>query len=137
MKSTKCSDKVQEALESNYEDLKKLFLAYQEGDEDRHIEELGTFLEYGLAFDYVAPGTFKDQKQGYFRYQISCGGPGEEFRFYINVDFSCYSVEFWYLNWFDGSKVELTGSKKELLIEIYEFFRERGSVENEYEKEME
>ena len=33
MEPTKCIDKVQEALESCYEDLKKLFTAYQEGDE--------------------------------------------------------------------------------------------------------
>ena len=51
---------------------------------DRHIDDIGTFWEYGLALDYVAPGTFKDQKQGYFRYQISVGGPSEEFRFYAN-----------------------------------------------------
>ena len=137
METKKCIDKVQEAFESCYEVLEKLFIAYQEGDEDRHIDDIGTFWEYGLSFDYVTPGTYTDQDQGYFRYQISYGGPSEEFRFYVNPDFSCYFVEFWYLDWFDGASIELNGIEKELLIEIYDLFQEIGSVESEYKKAIE
>lgn len=39
------------------------------------------FDEYALSFDYVEPDTFDDQDRGYFRYQISYGGPSEEVRF--------------------------------------------------------
>jgi hypothetical protein len=64
-------------------DLKKLFTAHQRGDED-NLATLGTFAEYGLGFDYVAPGTFVDAPEGYWRYQISWGGPSDEFRFYAS-----------------------------------------------------
>lgn len=68
-------------------------------------ERLG---EYCLAFDYVEPNTFVDQTEAYFRYQISCGGPSEEIRFYTNPDFSMHRAEFWFLNWFDGAHIDVS-----------------------------
>ena len=60
-------------------DLRRLWRAYQEGEDSAYAKrisaDLGEFHEYGLAFDYVAPGTFNDQREGYWRYQISWGGP--------------------------------------------------------------
>lgn len=64
--------------------------------------------EYGLSFDYVAPYTFGDQPEAYFRYQISYGGPSEEIRFYTNQDFSLHRAEFWFLDWFDGAHRDCT-----------------------------
>jgi hypothetical protein len=61
----------------------------------------------GLCFDYVDPNTFNDQREGYWRWQLSWGGPGDEFRIYINPDKSVHRIEYWYLDWFDGAKVEL------------------------------
>lgn len=53
---------------------------------DEHFDEMREtmyerFNEYALCFDYVASGTFSDQEEAYFRYQISWGGPSEELRF--------------------------------------------------------
>ena len=31
-----------------------------------------------LSFDYVAPHTFNDQPEGYWRWQFSWGGPSDE-----------------------------------------------------------
>ena len=90
------------------------------------------FYEYGLSFDYVAPGTFTDQNQGYFRYQISWGGPSEEFRFFVNPDFSCYRIEFWYLDWHDGASVTLADDDESLLMQIFDDFRDCGTVEHVY-----
>ena len=71
-------------------------------------EAYEAFNEYGLSFDYVEPNTFNDQPEGFFRYQISWGGPSEEFRFYVNPDFSCHRIEFWFLDWWDGASRDIT-----------------------------
>jgi hypothetical protein len=81
-----CADQVQEHLEDRLKEL--------------HTVE-------GLCFDYVDPNTFTDQKEGYWRWQLSWGGPGDEFRIYVNPDKSVHRIEYWYLDWFDGAKVEL------------------------------
>ena len=56
----------------------------------------------GLCFDRVEAGTFKDQRAGYWRWQLSWGGPSEEFRLFDNGD-----LEYWYLDWFDGACVKV------------------------------
>jgi hypothetical protein len=61
--------------------------------------------EYGLCIDYVAPGTFKRKTRGYLRYQISTGGPGDEFRFYMDENRKPVRIEYWFMDWFDGAKV--------------------------------
>ena len=81
-----CADQVQEHLEDRLKEL--------------HTVE-------GLCFDYVDPGTFTDQREGYWRWQLSWGGPGDEFRIYINPDKSVHRIEYWYLDWYDGAKVTL------------------------------
>lgn len=92
-------------------------------DEDGNIDDLGNMYEYGLAFDYVAPETFNDQPEGWFRYQLSTGGPGDEFRIFAQkVDdyrFSVYRIEYWFLDWFDGASRTLYGEDRELLDEIF------------------
>ena len=76
----------------------------QEHLEDR-LKDLHT-LE-GLCFDYVVPKTWPDQLEGYWRWQLSWGGPGDEFRIYVNPDKSVHRIEYWYLVWYDGAKVTL------------------------------
>ena len=56
----------------------------------------------GLGFDRVEAGTFKDQRAGYWRWQLSWGGPSDEFRLFDNGD-----LEYWYLDWGDGAKVDV------------------------------
>ena len=118
--SQSCKERIDSHYESRIEDLKTLWEADCNGEEN---EELGNLFEYGLCFDYVEPNTFNDQKQGYWRYQISYGGPSEEFRFYVNEDHSPYKIEFWFLDWFDGAPKTLTGADFELLENIYNLFR--------------
>ena len=81
-----CADQVQEHLEDRLKEI--------------HTVE-------GLCFDYVDPNTFNNQKEGYWRWQLSWGGPGDEFRIYINPDKSVHRIEYWYLDWFDGAHVTL------------------------------
>jgi len=108
-------------------------------DEEGNIEDLGNMYEYGLAFDYVAPGTFDNQDEGYFRYQLSWGGPSDEFRIYADkrgqYSWSVYKLEYWFMDWFDGAKRHLRGTDRELVEEIFQsFFVDSGSAEAEYEK---
>jgi hypothetical protein len=88
----------------------------------RHLwrEDQVSLNEYGLSFDYVAPHTFGDQERGYFRYQLSWGGPSDEFRFYTNPDFSPYWVEYWFMDWFDGAHIPLTGDDKKFMVEFFQ-----------------
>ena len=104
----KCKDLVKSAFISRMKDIKTLYKA-----EEQTTEELGNLNEYGLCIDFVEAGTFKDQKSPYYRYQISYGGPSEEFRIYLNGQ-----VEFWYLDWFDGSSVEVIGENATIIKDI-------------------
>jgi hypothetical protein len=76
-----------------------------QGEFEDRLKEIHTV--EALGFDYVEPGTFTDQLEGYWRWQLSWGGPGDEFRIYINPDKSVHRIEYWYLDWYDGAKVEL------------------------------
>jgi hypothetical protein len=129
-----CKARIKSHLQGRLQDLEKLFTAYQEGNEDKYIDDIGTFAEYGLAVDYVAPGTFENQKHGYFRYQLSWGGPSEEFRFYLDERLNPTRIEYWFLDWFDGAKLILSGKAYALMAEIYEFFNEIGTVQVEIDK---
>lgn len=113
-----CEDKVGGVLASRMEDLRALWSAYCDGSEE--VEDLGSIYDYGLCFDYVEPGTFGDQQSyGFWRYQISAGGPSEEFRLWGGG-----RVEFRYHDWFDGAGVDLVGEDLDLLREIFEWFLE-------------
>ena len=133
MSQPTCEQRWQAHKDSRVDDLQRLWAAYRKGDEDG-VEDLGNIYEYGLGFDYVAPNTFTDQEQGYFRYQISWGGPSDEFRFYTNHDLSCYKVEYWFLDWWDGHGCTLYNSDKALLMEIWDWFEGAGSAQAELEK---
>ena len=85
-----CADQVQEHLKDRLKEI--------------HTVE-------GLCFDYVDPNTFTNQKEGYWRWQLSWGGPGDEFRIYVNPDKSVHRIEYWYMDWYDGAKVTLDPEK--------------------------
>ena len=111
-------------------------------DPDEGIPDLGNMYEYGLGFDYVAPGTFTDQQEGYFRYQLSWGGPSDEFRIYADKSgryaWSVYRIEYWFLDWFDGARRVLGGEDRKLIEEIFSsFFVDSGSADNVYEEALE
>ena len=60
-----------------------------------------------LCFDYVEPHTFEKQPEGYWRWQFSWGGPSDELRGYVNEHRELHRVEYWYMDWFDGAKLEV------------------------------
>ncbi len=136
MKNQTCKERINQKLKDRISDIKKLWELYNSGGENDD-SELGTFNEYGLCFDYVAPGTFNHQHNGYFRYQLSWGGPSDEFRFFVDNANKLYKIEYWFLDWFDGANKKLTGENFDLMEEIYNFFDEIGSIEAEFNKAME
>ena len=102
MKDRTCQERVDAHLESRMDDLKTLWENYCKGKEDDD-EDLGNIYEYGLCFDYCPAGTFSDQREGFFRYQLSTGGPGDEFRFFADATRDVHRIEYWVLDWFDGA----------------------------------
>lgn len=109
--------------------------------DDKYTED--SWAEYGLAFDYVEPETFRDQDEGYWRFQISYGGPSEEFRFYASPSsadyailsesgmtfpqsFHLYRCEFWYLDWFDGAHC----AGGDVGRRVWDWFSDVGAVAN-------
>ena len=109
-KEKTCAEEVQDSFNSRMEDIRTLYNA-----EDQKTEELGALHEYGLCIDKVEAGTFKGQREDYLRYQLSYGGPTEEFRLYKNGD-----LEFWYLNWFDGAHIDVTDKDADIIKDIIE-----------------
>ena len=104
----KCKDLVKENFNERIKDIKTLFYA-----ENNETEELGHLYKYGLCIDRVEAGTFKDQQAPYKRYQLSWGGPADEFRLYDNG-----KVEYWYLDWYDGAKIDVEGTDAEIVKNI-------------------
>ena len=122
-----CEIRIDHQLEGRLADLRRLWEADGQGQDG--IDDLGTLADYGLSFDYVTPGTFTDQPEGYFRYQLSWGGPSDEFRFFVNPDLSCHRIEYWFLDWFDGAGRTLADENRRFLLDLWDWFREVGAAE--------
>jgi hypothetical protein len=126
----KCADLVESHLRSRIEDIRRMWEGKKEGNEDLDQE----FNEFGLSFDYIVPHTYTDQKQGYFCWLLSWGGPQDQFEFYANPDLSVYKIVYRHLNWFDGAALELEGEDLELLEEIYNDMKECEAIKYVLEK---
>ena len=111
-----CEERVDEYLTDRLQDIKEFA---QEGFSS------DDFFEYGLCVDYVEPFTFDDQEEGYLRYQLSWGGPSDEFRFYQ------LRTEYWFLDWFDGASRDV--SQEEDIIELKSFFNDCGYFDPGFE----
>jgi hypothetical protein len=131
LKETSCEARIEQHLEGRLDDINRLWNAFIAGKPD---EELGSINEYALCFDYVAPGTFDDQTEGYFRYQISWGGPGDEFRFFVNPDFTVHRIEYWFLDWFDGAHRILKDEHWQVLRNLWNWLDACGSVAFAYKE---
>ena len=133
-KDPTCKERWKDHKDGRIEALRALWAAYQAGEDSDLAketgQEYGELHEYGLSFDYVAPETFRDQKEGYWRYQISWGGPSDEFRFYSSgPQYKPYRVKYWFLDWFDGHGRALRGADLALMLELWDWFSECGTTE--------
>ncbi len=123
-----CKEQVRAHLQIRIADLTKLWELYNQ-DTEANDPDIGNFNEYGLSLDYVAPETFENQHRGYLRYQLSWGGPSDEFRFYLDENLNTTRIEYWFMDWFDGAKIILKGQPLSLLQEIYQDFKDTGTVQ--------
>ena len=135
-----CEERVGENLDGRIDDLRQLWKAYCADTEgEGNVEDLGNIFDYGFNFDYVTPNTFGAQREGYFRYQLSWGGPSDEFRFFVNPGFSLHRIEYWFLDWYDGAKRVLGECTPagDLMRELFEWISDSGVLLTEYEKATE
>ena len=106
-KQPTCADRVQARWESRLADFVAMFALE---DLDDHTEDGDNLNEYGLSFDYVEPGRGQGQTEGYWCYLLGTGGPGTEIRFFTSPGgYAPYRIEFWFLDWFDGASLDVTG----------------------------
>ncbi len=136
-KQPTCGELVRQRLDSRMADLRGIFKRMDHNFENVRERAYEEYNEYALSFDYVAPDTFNDQPQGYFRYQISWGGPSDEIRYYVNPGLSMYRAEYWYLDWFDGAPIELRGKDLEIAERIYNDFNDCGMIQHLLEQALE
>ena len=87
MKDKTCEERIDAALTDRMQDFRKGELE-------------------GLGFDYVNPNTFEDQPRGYHRWQLSWGGPSDEFRLYSDG-----TVHYHFMDWYDGAKRYITDNE--------------------------
>jgi len=108
--------RAQEAYESRRDELADIFERMDRQLDNSLDEGLKLDLEneasiewhnYGLSFDYVEPFTFDDQRDGYYRFQISWGGPSEELRAWYDSEDNLRALEFWFLDWGEGAMVDV------------------------------
>ena len=138
----KCKDKVQDSLKNllndwllasvycgqNKEQLKLNWLK-----QGHDIDVVEDYIQYDSLFDYVnqtalswdfvEANTFSDQKVGYYRLQLSYGGPSTEFRVYTDKDLNIDRIEYWYFDWFDGASV-VVDSSNSIVVDLIEQFLE-------------
>ena len=112
-KQPSCADLVEQKFnetEQDYKDARDYYDGSQREEHDQYdgYEDLYDYVNNTcLCWDYVEKGTFDDQERGYFRLQLSWGGPGDEFRIYVDYDKSIDYIEYWYLDWYDGASVRI------------------------------
>lgn len=138
MTQKKCKDLVQQNYQARLKDIKE---AYQKNDNEKNIEQgdynnfdlIEWLSEYGLSWGYVLPNTFDNQSEGYYRWQLSWGGPSDEFRIFTDNNKNIQSVEYWYLDWFDGASIEIDDYQ---VIEMIKWQLELDKFPYEYEDEV-
>ena len=126
-KEKKCIDLVQSEYDFTLNKFKEAYDYFFEDEESRkpndaleHCEDFSQYIsEYGLCFDKVEPNTFQDQKLGYWRWQLSWGGPSDEFRIFVDEDKNIYKIEYWFLDWGDGASIIVKDSLIYHIIEEY------------------
>jgi len=111
-KEKRCADLINEKYLNRLKDYKSA-KEYFNIDKDQRLEnqrheELECYEDFFdylcqsiLGFDFVPVDTFEDQEQGYWRLQMSWGGPSDEFRIYVDDQNNIEKIFYHYMDWFD------------------------------------
>tara|TARA_Y100000401_G_scaffold29889_1_gene21818 strand:+ start:286 stop:687 length:402 start_codon:yes stop_codon:yes gene_type:complete len=114
--STAQTEKIKDETIKHYQATHKdLFKFINNLDNEEIAQE---FSEYGLSINVVKPLTFEDQEEAFIRYQISWGGPSEEFRKFED------RIEYCYLDWFVGYSLDV--SEDETVNQVFDYFEGIG-----------
>ena len=70
----------------------------------------GELNDYALCVEYIPPGTFEDQEEGYLRYQMMWGAVCDEFRFFLSQGLTCRRIEYWFADGLDRAHRVCTGN---------------------------
>jgi hypothetical protein len=124
-KEKTCDQRIESSLAMQLRCIEAMWQAEQEGNEDG-AEGLGTIWDYGLHLDYQKP----EGGPGYLCWLLMTGGPHAEFRFYLDADLDCYSIEYSYQDWFDGATRLVLRPDSENLHEFFDYLKECGTVEH-------
>ena len=127
----KCADLVHEKYQDTLKDYQQAYDYFNDGYKDLEkkpdeaYEGYEDFFDYvnqsGLCFDFVSVDTFEDQDRGYWRFQMSWGGPSDEFRIYTDDENEIEYIEYWYMDWFDGASIRVND---DVIYHICEMFLE-------------
>ena len=109
MSELKCADLVVGKKNDRLEQLRVML------DADGDTEDGESIYEFGLSFDYVEPDTFDEQPDGFWRYQLSWGGPSDEFRYHDDG-----RIEYRYHDWWDGAGRDLMGDEYNFMKDLAE-----------------
>ena len=78
--------------------------AHDSHEDLKHFEDYYDYVnQLGLSFDYVPANLSTFPACGYWRWQLSWGGPGDEFRIYTDIEKNIDRIEYVYLDWFDSA----------------------------------
>ena len=112
-KDLTCAERVQKQFNENYKLLSSDSTEWQKEEYGEYSEDnYSEFIfEYGVSFDYVESNTDYNPDKGYYRWQLSWGGPSDEFRFYVDDIGNVQEIEYWFLDWFDGASITLTNKE--------------------------
>ena len=121
-KQPTCKELVNEKfnqVEQDYQEAQKYFdkldlLSNDEQEQYKTKDKYNKFFYCEDFFDYVNSNALswdwvdaEDEKNpGYFRLQLSWGGPSDEFRIYTigdTLDIDC--INYHYMDWFDGASI--------------------------------
>jgi hypothetical protein len=132
MTRKKCSEIVNQEYLNTVNDYQLVDDYFNLDDEDKSkhekhedLQSYDSLFDYvnqsALSFDFVAVDTFENQDRGYWRLQMSWGGPSDEFRIYVNTENVIEYIDYHYLDWFDGASVRV---RHDIIHNICEMFLE-------------
>jgi len=143
-KKETCQDLVGQKCNDRLKDLEDAFhyfsiekdTARAAHDDHENLKNYEDYYDYanqlGLSFDYVAPSA-DGRRCGYWRWQLSYGGPSDEFRVYTDISKNIDRVEYAYLDWFDGASHQIRDIPTALR-DALEWFLEFSSYNQEGEQ---
>jgi hypothetical protein len=126
----KCADLVVQQKERRIDQMRDMLSAFSDADLDdweKQDDAQTEIYEWALHFCEVKQHTWCDHDEddehewtddcaGYWQYQISWGGPSDEFRFHEDG-----SIEYRYHDWFDGAGRVLHGEEHDLVVCFIDF----------------